>query len=69
MPTLRPTTRLSFSDTELALLTEFLRIAQQSILETADALFKTYPTSLMVERLRLDAETAADIRERIEERA
>lgn len=59
---------VTFTDDEYTQLAEYVRIAQQSLLETANALNNVHPSSAMVERLRLEAENAADLRERIEAR-
>lgn len=57
-----------FSDTELDQLSEFIRMAQQSLLEALAKLALVHPTSPLVERLTIEVEQAADLRERIEAR-
>jgi hypothetical protein len=57
-----------FSDDDLCLISELLRVAQQSLLDTQTVLTRVYPSSPTIERLAIWSEQAADIRERIEGR-
>lgn len=50
---------------DAAVVQESLRIAQQTVLETADILERRFPTSLLIERLRMFAESCADVRDRL----
>ncbi len=49
-----------------ALTIEALRIATQSLLQTADDAELVWPTSPLVERLRLFAQQMTDLREKLE---
>lgn len=59
-------TSAHFSDAEIALLSEALRIAQRVVLKESTRLNDVYPNSPMVERFRIDAEAMADLREKVE---
>lgn len=50
---------------EWALISEALRIASDDIAQSAATLERLYPTSPLVERTRIYAESMKDIRERI----
>jgi len=57
-----------FTDTDLDLISELLRVASVSLHETIATLERRNPGAMFIEVLRLHAEQAADIRERIEAR-
>lgn len=56
---------LTFSHAELALISEALRIASEDIAANAANLERVYPTSPLIERTRIYAESMKDIRDRI----
>ena len=60
--------RCYFTDTDLDLINELLRVASVSLQETVITVESRYPGSPFVETLRTWMEQAADIRERIEAR-
>jgi hypothetical protein len=59
---------MKFTDTDLDLINELLRVASVSLQETVISIESRYPSSPFVETLRKWQEQAADIRERIESR-
>ena len=59
---------VTFTVDDYDFLSECLRLAQIELLQTAQTLSQTWPTSAAVETLRQWAERAADVRERIERR-
>jgi hypothetical protein len=59
---------VKFTDTDLDLINELLRVASVSLNETIITVGSRYPGSPFIETLRKWQEQAADIRERIEAR-
>jgi hypothetical protein len=61
-------TKLNFTDAELDLIDELLRVASVSLQETIITLSTRCPGTAFIESLRKWQEQAADIRDRIEAR-
>lgn len=57
---------ISFTDEELVLITESLRVAISACADNAAALEELWPTSPLIERLRMWAEHMQDVRARID---
>ena len=64
----KPLSPVQFTDADLTMLGELLRIAQQTLIETTTSVDKVWPGSALGERMTAWAESAADLRERIDGR-
>lgn len=62
------TSPISFTETEFDALSELLQVAQSALLALSTSHAAIYPTSPQVEQMRMHAELAADLRERIDQR-
>ena len=54
------------SEEDIAIVLDALRIARDTLSETADKAERAYPTSPLVERLRIGAEQMEDLRSKLD---